>query len=358
MRLWRTRCRRRTDDRRPAWGPTDRTARVGWPRHGRLIACCVLLPLATACVTQGRFDRMTAERDDLASERVRLGKKLELLEAANTSFTNERDQMLDEFEDQRIAAGQLENDVRRLTNTRTKLAQNLERTSVLLARRDAEIEAMRGTYDALVGDLQAEVAAGQIQIERLNSGLTLNLHQDVLFGNASAKLSAEGAAVLEKLGARLSRIRYQVEIIGHTDNVPIGVAYPSNWELAGARASSVARLLAASGVDPARMSAVSRGEFAPIASNETAQGRASNRRIEIRLTPEEDGNASGTGNPAIKEPATQPALESALEPEPERQQGVGRREESSPPSVARTPASSARPKRPDPSEAPSDAPES
>lgn len=289
----------------------DSQAWADWPRRSAAIAFCVLLPMTTACVTQGTYDLMTAQRDDLESKRVQLERKLELLEAARTSLMNERDQLLDEFEDQRIAAGQLESDVRRLASTRAKLAENLEQTSELLARREAEISAMRGTYDGLVGDLQAEVTAGQIEIERLSSGLNLNLNQDVLFGNASANVSAEGAAVLAKLAARLSRMSYQVEIIGHTDNVPIGVRYPSNWELAGARASSVVRLLAASGVDPARMSAVSRGEFDPIASNETAEGRASNRRIEIRLTP--GSNGGGSGAPVEDVPVPAPGIGNAPE---------------------------------------------
>ena len=76
---------------------------------------------------------------------------------------------------------------------------------------------------------------------------------------------------------------------GNTDNVPVGPElrklYPTNWELAGARAAEVVRLLADNGVDPATMRAVSRGPFDPIASNDTAEGRAENRRTEIVLRP-------------------------------------------------------------------------
>lgn len=324
MRPWRTRYRHRTDALTPIRGTAVGDAWTGWPRHHVVIACCALLPMVVACVTQDRYDLMTAQRDDLEGTRIRLERKLERLEAANTSLVTERDELLDEFEDQRIVGGRLEGEVRRLKKTGTQLTQNLEQTSALLARREAEISAMRGTYDALVGDLQAEVAAGQIEIERLSSGLNLNLSQGVLFGTATAEVSASGKVVLRKLAARLSRISYRVEIIGHTDNVPIGVLYPSNWELAAARASSVVRLLAASGVDPARMSAVSRGEHEPIASNQTAQGRASNRRIEIRLTPEstEPGRgASGTVSETVPEPEP--------EPKPEPETGVRPDDESS-----------------------------
>jgi chemotaxis protein MotB len=304
MRRWRTRFHRRTDASMPVRRVADNKARRRGVLRSSAIVCCVLLPMLSACVTQGTHDQAIAQRDQLEAKRKKLARELELLEAANVSLTNERDKLFNEFEDQRISSERLEVDVRRLTSTRTKLAQNLEQTTVLLARREAEIAAIRGTYDALVGDLQEELAAGQIEIERLSSGLNLNLSQGVLFAKASASVSPAGEEVLKKLAARLRKISYEVEIIGHTDNVPIGVRFPSNWELAGARASSVVRLLAASGVDPARMSAVSRGEFDPVASNDTAEGRASNRRIEIRLTPGSTGGAAAAATNAKPEPET------------------------------------------------------
>ena len=78
-------------------------------------------------------------------------------------------------------------------------------------------------------------------------------------------------------------------VIGHTDDRPIGPAlikqYPTNWELAGARAASVVRLFDDSGLTAKRMLAVSVADSQPVASNKTAEGRAKNRRIEIRLRP-------------------------------------------------------------------------
>jgi chemotaxis protein MotB len=89
---------------------------------------------------------------------------------------------------------------------------------------------------------------------------------------------------------------------GHTDDVPTrGGAYPSNWELAGARAASVVRILVEQGVPPTRLAAVSLGDTQPIASNDTPEGRAANRRIEIQLVPQ----------PAVAQeaPAPEPAVE-------------------------------------------------
>ena len=81
---------------------------------------------------------------------------------------------------------------------------------------------------------------------------------------------------------------YQVE--GHTDNVPIHTQrYPSNWELASARAVAVTRTMIEAGVDPARISAASFSEYKPSASNGSKEGRAQNRRIEIVVVPESVG---------------------------------------------------------------------
>jgi chemotaxis protein MotB len=81
-------------------------------------------------------------------------------------------------------------------------------------------------------------------------------------------------------------IPHGVEVQGHTDNVPIHSGrYPTNWELAGARASRVVRFLEQQGVAPERLCAISHGEYAPVAPNDSAAGRAKNRRIEITLKP-------------------------------------------------------------------------
>lgn len=238
---------------------------------------------ALGCVTKGKYDLVVVERDGLEHQRKELAQRVEQLEASNTSLSSERERVMDEMEDLRIAKGQLDVDVRRLSRTKAELSESLEITSEQLAARDAEIQSMRGTYDALVEDLQEEVTAGQIQIERLRSGLKMNLSQEILFASGSAAVNSGGTRVLRKVAAQLSELDYDIAVVGHSDNVPIGNRYPSNWELAAARASSVVRLLASGGVDPQRLSAVSRGEFEPIASNDTPEGRSTNRRIEITL---------------------------------------------------------------------------
>jgi len=284
-------------------------------RFARRVATCVLL-LSTAlgCVTKGTYDEVADERDRLAVARRDLENRVEQLEAANQSLTAERIALIDESEDLRISSEQNEREAARLARAKSQLTKNLEEREALLAARNAEIEKMRSSYDGLISDLEDEVASGQIQIERLRSGLKLNLSEEILFPSGSASLNASGQAVLSKVGRRLIELPHSIAVEGHTDDVPVARRYPSNWELAAARASSVVRLLADLGVEPDRLKVVSRGEFMPVASNDTAEGRAKNRRIEIQLDAPID--KSGETSSAEGQPA-EAGSKAAAPPDPE-----------------------------------------
>ncbi|MEE8508423.1 MAG: OmpA family protein, partial [Myxococcota bacterium] len=133
--------------------------------------------------------------------------------------------------------------------------------------------------------------------------------EEILFPSGSASLNSSGTAVLRKVGRRLLELPHTIAVEGHTDDVPVARRFPSNWELAAARASSVVRLLIDLGVEPERLKAVSRAEFAPIASNDSAEGRAKNRRIEIQLdAPVDDSvSASGAEEPSAETGSAPPA---------------------------------------------------
>lgn len=146
-------------------------------------------------------------------------------------------------------------------------------------------------YDGLVTAMQGEIASSQITIQQMQSGVNLNLPAAVLFPSGSADVSEAGAEVLRKVADQLKNVPYQTIVAGFTDNVPIGGVlaekYPSNWELAAARASHVVCLLQEAGVPGAQLLVVSFGANDPVASNDTPEGRQANRRIEIRLRPVE-----------------------------------------------------------------------
>ena len=133
------------------------------------------------------------------------------------------------------------------------------------------------------------MAAGTLKMQLLQDGLHLILSEDVLFTSGSADLHEAGKQVLVRLVAELEELPYQIGVLGYTDNVPVGpglaARFPSNWELAGARSAAVVRLMAENGIPPEQLASVSFGETRPIASNDTPEGRAENRRIEVRLRP-------------------------------------------------------------------------
>ena len=106
----------------------------------------------------------------------------------------------------------------------------------------------------------------------------------VMFDSGSAQIRPEFTPILEKIAEELMKIPNDIRIEGHTDNRPIHTPmFPSNWELSAARATSVLRFLVKKGIDPSRLSAVGYGEFRPVASNDTPEGRAKNRRVEILI---------------------------------------------------------------------------
>lgn len=106
------------------------------------------------------------------------------------------------------------------------------------------------------------------------------------------ELHPSGRSALDKVASQLANMASQgnqIDVEGNTDNVPIGAElanrYPSNWELAGARAAVVLRYLQDKGVNPAQLEAISNGQWHPVASNDTAAGRAQNRRTDLLIRP-------------------------------------------------------------------------
>lgn len=154
---------------------------------------------------------------------------------------------------------------------------------------DREVATLERQQEALEDEIARWALAGAVKMELLRSGLQIVLPNDVLFTGGSADLKPEGQSLLKELVGALEEVPYQIVVIGHTDNVPIGPGlakrYPSNWELAGARASGVVRMMVAEGIPPEQMLAISTGDTRPIAANDTPEGRKRNRRIEVRIRP-------------------------------------------------------------------------
>ncbi len=122
-----------------------------------------------------------------------------------------------------------------------------------------------------------------IRLEENARGVTIHILDDVLFSSGSANLTVSSLTVLDRLAAILKELPNDIRIEGHTDDVPINtVQFPSNWHLSVARALNTAYyLINNEGLVPEKVSIVGYSEYKPIASNNTPEGRASNRRVDI-----------------------------------------------------------------------------
>lgn len=132
--------------------------------------------------------------------------------------------------------------------------------------------------------LEPLVREGKVQVTQTSRGVTIEINASVLFAPGEAKLNDFSAQALKAIAVVLAGDNHDLQIEGHTDNVPISNAtFPSNWELSAVRATTVARLFAENGVDEKRMTAVGQGSKLPVGSNDTAEGRAKNRRVTVTI---------------------------------------------------------------------------
>ena len=163
----------------------------------------------------------------------------------------------------------------------------------LKRQREEEMKEMKSTYEDLLEGMKTEIEKGQITITQLKGKLKVNMLDEILFDSGRTTIKPEGIEVLERVGGILLDVKDRaINVEGHTDNVPIGPElarrYPTNWELSAARATNVARYLQEKiGIDATVLSATGYGEYHPVYSNDTEEGRARNRRIEIVLVPME-----------------------------------------------------------------------
>lgn len=175
-----------------------------------------------------------------------------------------------------------------LVNDKARLKTTIDETAKALRElqeRKAQAEARVAQYRDLLARFKALIDAGRLKVKIADGRMVVELATDVLFASGKADLSDAGKTAVAEVGAVLAGMadrKFQVE--GHTDNDPIKTAqFPSNWELASARAITVVRALVTAGVAPDRVSAAAYGEFRPVAANTSPEGKSANRRIEITV---------------------------------------------------------------------------
>lgn len=260
----------------------------------------MLLPyfLTTGCVTQKTYDALKGERDALE---VTLSERNEELRAKDATI-KKRDGRITELEaalaeeqgklkDLNARIDKLVSDLAAVTKDKSKLQGSVQEMTIALAdleRRRAEAEARVQEFKNLLARFRSLIDAGKLKVRIVDGRMVVVLATDVLFASGSASLSKDGKAAIIEVASVLASIpkrSFQVE--GHTDSVPIAsAAFPSNWELAAARAITVTKAMVEGGLAAERVSAASFAEQKPVAGNDTPEGKALNRRIEITIVPD------------------------------------------------------------------------
>lgn len=143
---------------------------------------------------------------------------------------------------------------------------------------------MNEVASGLLDVLGPLVKEGKVRITQGRRGVSIEINANVLFQPGKAELEPGSLEVLRAVAGRLRDEPFNLEITGHTDLLPISnSSFASNWELSAVRATSVVRHLAANGIAPERMQAIGREATRPVAPNNTPEGRARNRRVELMI---------------------------------------------------------------------------
>ena len=154
---------------------------------------------------------------------------------------------------------------------------------------NAQLDELSRSKSLLEQKFSQEINDKQIKLQMMEKGLVITVVGDLLFDSGKAKIRSEAYPLLDKVSEVLkdNMAQFNVGIEGHTDNVPIKHSgWKSNWELSTSRALSVLHYLVKDqGIAPERLSAIGYGEYRPVASNETKDGRKQNRRVEIVILP-------------------------------------------------------------------------
>lgn len=233
-----------------------------------------------------RYDRMLAQNEQViatsSSEKANLTERLSKKEHELDKRERELQDLEAEIKKKEGELAKKESDVGQLKGDLSAREKRVKELEAAIAEKDAKLTALREKVNkALLG-----FSATDLTVREENGKVYVSLSQNLLFKSGSKYINSEGKDAIRKLGTVLSSnpdIAIMVE--GHTDTD--GDA-KSNWELSTGRANSVVQILVDSGIQPQRVTAAGRGEHFPIATNDTSEGKAQNRRTEIILTPKLD----------------------------------------------------------------------
>ncbi len=256
----------------------------------QLLLITMLAAAFTSCVSKKVLRQSQLETQTLRNDSARLASSVTDLQAnidamkLNIAGLNDKITSLSKQNsqlDQQTATQQ-----NQLNQTKLTLEQQQERLrqleNLLQQQKEKSDELKNKMTQALMGYNEKDLS-----IVQKNGKLYVSLSENLLFPSGSATVNKKGTEALAKLAAVLNlNTDVAVNILGHTDSIPIRGTYKDNWDLSTARANSIVRILVNNyTVDPTRIISSGHSSYEPVDVNFTAQGRASNRRTEIILSP-------------------------------------------------------------------------
>jgi len=259
-----------------------------------VLTALTMLPFGVAgCVSKSEYTKAVqsaeARYTALEADNTRLKRELADAGKRNEQLTADRAELERTLTMKAGDLGKTITDLRqRISSLETDNARLMQDVADAQKAREEKVREVSSTYEQLVAKMKGEIDKGHITISELKGRLTVNMVEAILFDSGKAEVKPEGLVVLGKVIEILKTVNDKaIRIEGHTDNKaivgPLTQRYPTNWELSAARAITVSRYLQKQGIEPALLSAAAFGEFKPVADNDTLEGRARNRRIEIVL---------------------------------------------------------------------------
>ncbi len=289
----------------------------------RKIALSVLaVTLLSSCVTRRLYNELDGQYQDALKENERLNSDLDILNTSNSDLEQIKKQLADQLRElqqernnlnaeisaaqnklkdleqsytnlEKHSAESLKAEAARLANAKTELEEKARRVAELESILASNDKQMRALKDNLSKALNAFEGRG-LTIEHKNGKVYVSMENKLLFKSGSWTVNNEGKDAVVELGKVLAdNPDITVLIEGHTDNDKIlgnlGDGVKTNWDLSTKRSLAIVSILEEThGIDKKNLTAAGRSEFAPIADNKTAEGKAKNRRIEVILTPNLD----------------------------------------------------------------------
>lgn len=245
------------------------------------------------------FKNLEAERNRIQAELDKTSSNLESLTASYDALeANSSSALAENSKRNRELIAQLDEKEKALAAEQARL-EKLQRDLAARSSRIDELEGLIAAKDAKMNALKTAVSNALtnfegkgLTVEQRDGKVYVSMENKLLFSSGSWAVNTEGRKAVQQLGEVLAQNPdIAVLIEGHTDNVPYTGSgqLNDNWDLSTKRATSIVQILREnSGIDPQNLTAAGRGEYAPIAGNETAEGKAKNRRIEVILTPKLD----------------------------------------------------------------------